>query len=146
MAEQQLQPVRLVRYFFPVQTVVANPEHKSDKPKEIHTKFSSNFNQADDAPDSYMAEVKLSLDEDKSVNPTYFFEISAFGFFEVVEDLDSDMAKALAYTNASQILIGSLREHLALLTSRGPWDMILQDIVSISVKPQIPKETEAHSD
>lgn len=66
--------------------------------------------------------VKAYLDDDKTLNVPYHFEIVCLGEFSVEDgNLDCIKTKAFYLRNAAGVLFASIREMLALMTSRSPY-------------------------
>lgn len=133
-------PLRLERYLFPVQEVRANPAHDPSKGLHgSHVRSDVHVAQVDEQPRRIVVEVSVCLDEAASDNPPYFFNITAFGVFIAEESATYDAAASLASLHGPQVLIGAIREHLALLTSRAPWGPFVLNIVPlhISTEPDV---------
>ena len=125
-------PLELKKYFFPVQTVKANPAHKvvpddnglvDESVNNVQVK--SNISKVVDRDDLYSVELTVKLDEEASKNPAYFFEITAFGIFEISRKASSEENKRQIATSGTEFLVGVTRERLASITSRGPWNQII---------------------
>jgi preprotein translocase subunit SecB len=126
-------PVILRKYIFPVQIVTASPEYDIGKKHDgSSTKLNRIFNAIKNEEGTYSLQIDLSLDKDKSVNPPYDFNFSVLGVFEISDkNLAEEQMKDLVLAYGSQILIGVLRERLALLTSTAPWGVFYLNFVAI---------------
>lgn len=130
---EPLFPLQLNNYFFTHQEVIANPEHKQGKKHESKMHFDVNavvskINEGD----SFSLEVTTAINNETSINPSYFIKISAFGIIDVTQDLDPEEIESLLKTSGSQILIGAIRERIVELTSRGPWQSTFIDFIQIN--------------
>ncbi len=68
----------------------------------------------------------------ESNNPAYFFEITAFGIFEVSGDNDDEQNRKLLATSSITLLVETTREQLTSLTSHGPWNQITLHLVEFT--------------
>lgn len=128
-------PLRLERYFFTRQEVLANPEHQQTGKKDGSAIQSDvNVFAVDERPGAYGVEVTLRLDEDASENAPYSFCIQAFAVFVQSAELPPDQALQLAASTGLNMLIGAMRERLADLTGRGPWGAFMLNLVVINTK------------
>lgn len=133
--------VQLDRYFFPHQEVVANPEHDPGGVRN-GSKISVHVGAAPIAGQSntYAVEVTLSLDDEKSINPPYRFTLHAFGIWTTTDDVPADSAPSMATATGVPILIGAAREHLAAMTSRGPWGPFILGPIPLQMVPADPAQ------
>jgi preprotein translocase subunit SecB len=122
-------PLRLERYFFPHQEVRANPAHERGGKLHNQVNVNAGVGAVEGRKGAFAIDLTISLDEDKSENPPYFFTINAFGILVAEGDSDIANAQELARLIGSQLLIGAARERLADLTARGPWGQFLLNLV-----------------
>lgn len=128
-------PLRLKEYSFPVQSVRANPEFRpQDERDGAKIAISFEFGKVDD-DDVWIADLKISTDETEGTNPPYFFEIQAFGIFEMETGADEQVVTTSGRIACFQVLAGAIREHIATLTSRAPWGVHFVNIIPIRIKP-----------
>jgi len=133
VTDREPHPVELVNYFFPEQTVRANPQHDPDAEISMSSQMEINFTHLPDTQARlYACELSIELNEDESNNPTYFYRVVAYGIFSVGDELEEEKVETFARTTAAQILIDVARERIAEITSRGPWDRVLITIASLS--------------
>lgn len=143
--------LELVRYFFPVQNVVAHPD-PSDEGRlalsEYELKADLNWTFDDDLG-RYKFTVLLvmrnhdELDEDEYGR--YNYELVVVGIFgyspengEPVEEEWIPLMEEHAKVIACQVLFGAMRERLAELTSRGPWGPLFLDTFNASEFVDLP--------
>jgi len=129
MTTQKPHPVELVNYFFPEQSVRANPRHQQDETCTMVSRMAVNLSPV--PGDLHACELTIELDEDASTNPTYFYRVVAYGVFSVSEDLEAEKIDDFIGQTSVQILAGVTRERVAELTSRGPWGPVLIKIGSV---------------
>lgn len=129
--------LRLENYFFPHQEVRANPTYdpRGDR-RGSHTNTAFAILPVEDRENAFAVEVQIALDEEKSINPPYFFTMHAFGVFSIDQEIETSAASPanIGGVQGAQILIGAIREHLATMTARGPWDVFLLAPVPIQVE------------
>ena len=119
-------PLQLDRYFFTDSTVRANPEHNPAGDRQgsrVSTAFQSQ--PVADRLGAYTVEMTVMLDETTSLNPPYFFSISAFAVILTPPTLDPAAAWTVVRGTGFNVLIGAIREHLATMTARGPWGLFV---------------------
>lgn len=114
--------LRLERYFFTDSTVRANPEHDPSGDRN-GSKILPSFSSLPiaDRPGAYIAELTIKLDEETSLNPPYFFSVSAFAVVVAPVNTEPGAAAVAVHGTCFNVLVGAIREHLAMITSRGPW-------------------------
>jgi preprotein translocase subunit SecB len=118
--------LKLKRYFFPVLSVIANPQFNPDA-RETHSKaevdVNGNFGQHGEDTSGFMAMINITVKppEEDAIIP-YEIELSAVGFFQVDEDTPDDYVQTRLPLDALGVLHSSSREMITMLTSRGPWD------------------------
>jgi hypothetical protein len=84
---------------------------------------------------AFAVDVGIDLDEEHSVNPPYFFSISAFAILVSDQDVPRELALTVANATGFTMLVGAIREHLASVTARGPWDQFLLGPVTFPQSP-----------
>lgn len=112
-------------YFFPQIYVEANSNHDpTDSVVNVFT-FEEDLNRKDDEKRFTMS-LTVRSDAESSENPQYTFFVSSFGSFTLPEECgDIDEAIEVGSIVARRILMGAVREQIATLTSRGPWDTVI---------------------
>ncbi len=119
-------PLQLDRYFFTHSTVRANPEHNPAGDRQGSRVIPTFLSQPlAERPGAYTVEMTVVLDETTSVNPPYFFSISAFAVIVTPPTLDPAAAGTAVRGTGFNVLVGAIREHLATLTARGPWGLFV---------------------
>lgn len=130
--------LQLNQYYFPHQEVRANPAHDPSGFKNgAVVNFALNAGILSANTHQHYVEIIAEVDESASTNPAYFFKIQAFGLFTTDDSLTQDEAKALVAAHGSQVLIGSIRDHLVSLTSRGPWGSIYLNVITLHMQPKM---------
>ena len=130
-------PLRLENYFFPHQEVRANPTYDPRGDCHgSHTNTACAVLPVEGRENTFAIEVQIALDEEKSINPPYFFTMHVFGVFSIDEEIQASAASRvnIGVVQEVQILIGAIREHLANMTARGPWNVFLLAPVPIQVE------------
>lgn len=130
--------LQLNQYYFPHQEVRANPAHDPSGIKNgAVVSFALNAGLSPTDNHQHFVEIVAEVDESASTNPAYFFKIQAFGLFTTDDGLTQDEAKALVAAYGSQVLVGSIRDHLVSLTSRGPWGSFYLNVITLHVQPKV---------
>lgn len=129
-------PLRLKELFFPKVAVAArvpaNPESVSREIEidDLDIRFGLDINKDGNQAS---AGLKIISKADSADNASFYdIEIEAFANFEVhaLEHQDA-MAVYLRKFAAAAALIGAAREQVALMTSRGPWGVVMLPIISM---------------
>lgn len=123
-------PLRLERYFFPVQQVEANPKYDPQAVQKHGTTMDFKISPLIGRADAYGAELNLSSDP-ASENPSYTFNLTAFAVLRVEESTPEPQRSTMAGQIGVQMLVGVARERLAELTARGPWPTVMLDVVPL---------------
>jgi preprotein translocase subunit SecB len=131
-------PLRLDRYFFTEQEVKANPGFIHDQGTPVLMDFfcKTEYSKLDNGDRSYGIVASVSLNQEGSQNPPYFFSISAFGIVVAREDLEAGDIESMIEMSGAQMLLGAIRERLAEMTGRGPWGAINLDFVPLPLTKQ----------
>ena len=135
--------VRVSQYFFPETHVVALAAH--DPSGERHGSCVNLEHRIDDIEGDQLqhgVSVTLTSNDEKGVNPPYQFKIEAYGLFMPVSEETDELIQAYHdnfETVAVQILMGAIREHLASITSRGPWTTFIASVATIN-QETVPEE------
>jgi len=79
-----------------------------------------------------IAEVTISTDIEKSVNPPYMYEMTAFGVFAPTEK-GAETSKS-AIQQSAQLLIGVIRQQIMAITSTMPWGSFYQGFVIVDTE------------
>jgi preprotein translocase subunit SecB len=89
---------------------------------EVETQVS--MGQAEDNPERWQVMVELSiLPNDQKPGP-YGVEMRIHGYFRLPPDIPEEQAQHLLGITGASILYSAAREHLLLVTGRGPWGPI----------------------
>lgn len=113
--------LQLEALHYPIQEVRANPLY--DPQGAMNGSLSSlDIKQfkIEGRDDAISVEVTVSSDEENSVNHPYSYRLQGFCIITTGEAIKEDESPAFI-TTAITIMIGAIREHLASMTSRGPW-------------------------
>lgn len=127
-------PLRLERYFFTEQQVIANPDYEITDIKRIDFLVDASANRIEGQTGKYGISAKVELNQEKSSNAPYFFTITAFGIIAIKDGIETLVAEPHIETSGAQLLIGVIRERLAEMTARGPWGTLHLDFVPIIIK------------
>ena len=60
----------------------------------------------------------------------YSGKVNLIGYFSLTDSVKDEMKEKLLMTNGMSLLYGAAREHVASITSRGPWDSFYLPCVS----------------
>lgn len=110
----------LVRTFFSDFSVSANPEfemedgYESCYLPEVHCIQRENGR--------YVVQLSITNDTKEEYECAYNYQVQAFAYLQIVDEAlygEDHRESATAY--GVQVLFGSIREQLTLMTSRGPW-------------------------
>lgn len=124
----------LENLFFPHQEVRANNGHQAQGSRDgSQVTFEHGMEKIAGRENAFGLQLVVRLDEEKSVNPPYFFTIAAYGVFAVNPDneLSEDKIQELLMSTGMPVLVGAVRERLADLTARAPWGVFNLNIVSV---------------
>lgn len=118
-------PLRLEEYYYTVQEVKANPSWRpTEEPWPLPDVVLFNSDVNEDGTLYLQVILQAESEEDKL---PYEVRLAVFGIFrydepDVAEDETSNDRRLRAAINSgAQLLIGALRERLALLTAQSPW-------------------------
>ena len=124
-------PVKIDRYFFVHQEVVAHPTHDQTKPHTHSNSLNVNINTEQLGPQVVVAECEVYSNDEESENPRYSYRMVAIGYFPVIEEEQPNIGTedfVRKVTNlATQCLAGAMRERLCDMTARGPWGPLMMD-------------------
>ena len=128
--------VKVVQYFFPESSVKARQDHDPNGISNgTKQKLSLNINEIPSENNMHGVMVRLSSIDDESENLPYSYSIETYGIFEPndksTDDLIQDYKSNIKVVSL-QILVGAIREHLASITSRGPWATFIAGAVNLS--------------
>jgi preprotein translocase subunit SecB len=126
-------PVLLKKFFYPIQVVKALSNHDKSGPNDkTQTIFKRDIKKIPEEDGTYAVEIELSVDLEESINPPYDFNINCVGVFSVNQGNFNDKEiESLAYITGTQILIGAVRERLAMLTHSSPWGTFNVNVMAI---------------
>jgi len=131
-------PLRLDSYFFTHQEVIANIDHEQDSKKmPIHLDFIVNgtANRMAGHESKYAITAHVEINKETSHNLSYFFAITAFGIVSIKDGMQGHPGiESIIETSGVHLLFGAIRERLADLTARGPWQSIQLDFIPLTVK------------
>ena len=119
---------------FPALHVEANSAYDSSKPIGEAT-FDLGCTYNFDPEDSTLhASVFMENDLDEELNLEYKFNIHIYSVFSISENYDSlsDKTRKKVTTDVAGLLLGSIREMLVTLTSRGPWGAYILPFLDIN--------------
>lgn len=139
MPKINIDDIQLVNYFLPAIEVAAIPSHAPNE--ETMTIFSINaqIEEMEDERD-FAINVEVRTDMEESSNPPYKFRLFGVAFFHITcEEFDRDNAREACYKIGHQVVFGALREQLATITSRGPWQAVQLRVVPA---PELETETD----
>ncbi len=127
---------RLLGMVFTHQLVIANREHDPEQPHSSGTHVEFEVDKSATDPRIVTVEVTVSSDEESSENPPYEYDVRAFTMVgypdsdeeSPLEEADVKRAGVIGYRAA----IGSIREHIASMTSRAPWSVFFVGITDIN--------------
>ncbi|MGZ4956679.1 MAG: hypothetical protein ACXWFG_15890 [Methylobacter sp.] len=131
-------PLRLDRYFFTNQEVVANPDFIQDdesNPTQLELIVEGHASRLEDHGQRYGITARVGVNQNDSKNVPYFFTIMAFGIISIKDDtLGQATIEGIIETSGIQLILGAIRERLADMTARGPWELMLLDFIPITIK------------
>jgi len=90
--------------------------------------ISFDIEQSPENKETWNAFLSIESNIDKSENPPYSFKLEAMGLFTCSADVDEKAFRG----NAFQMLGGSMRERLSMLTAAGPWPAFLLGAMPMS--------------
>lgn len=100
--------------------LVANPDFNNELQDKTTYNSSADCNKNQDG--LYIVRLSVTSELADKSNWAYQYDIQAFAYLKLLDDKLSDndqRLEALAY--GVQVLFGALREHLHIMTWRGPW-------------------------
>lgn len=114
--------------------VIAHADHDPEQPSYGSTQVGYQIDRSDSHSGVVTMEMNVSSDKDDSKNAPYEYDVRAFAMLAYLDDTtdpldDNDLKRAgvVGY----QAAIGAIREHIASMTARGPWDTFFLRIVDI---------------
>ncbi|MCV4341076.1 hypothetical protein [Pseudomonas capsici] len=120
MADFSARPVWMI---FPKISIEANPEHAPEK-EIISGEFGiSNTFDYDEKEQELHANISFKSEDHPHYNPEYNIHLNLYAVFKLSKnfhEISTPNAKELTLDIANALL-GSLREMVTMLTSRGPW-------------------------
>ena len=132
---QRVAPDNLVMtsFFFSSQGIVANPSHNPADTFNQTCEFDGSCAERETENQYVIAMTCTCKDSFDDSNVPYNYNVEVIGFFEY-EGLESDRDHVLKSVGAigCQVLAGPIRERIASLTSRGPWDATSFGVVNVS--------------
>jgi preprotein translocase subunit SecB len=132
-------PLRLEEYFFPHQSVDANPGHNPEAENDVALDIRVNVAQLETGDNAYGVSLAVSVAEEQSDNPPYNFSIQVFAVLSANGEVGYETARSFAESSVVPMLIAAVREHLASLTARGPWGPYFMKLLSIKPTTEEPE-------
>lgn len=130
-------PLRLERYFFTHQEVIANPDFiqgDESNPSCTELTIEGHASRLADHGHRYGITARVSINQDESQNTPYFFSIMAFGIISIKDDSYGQAAiENTIETSGIQLILGVIRERLADMTARGPWELMPLDFIPLKI-------------
>jgi len=126
-------PIFLERIFYPNQVVRALPNYDKNGDKFSNsTSLSRSIDVIKSEENKFALKLDIQLDLEKSLNPAYEIQLTAVGVFKVNDQSLSDTEmKRFVFDSGTTVLIGALRERIAMLTHSGPWGVFNINIIQI---------------
>jgi len=145
MDRLKVDEINLERYFFPVVEITANAEHSPGE--ETMTFFAVNTNVVEIEESNRLAvDIDVRSSQEESTNPPYNFKVSGIAFFNIViDEYDPENAKDACYVMGHQVLFGAIREQIAAITGRGPWNAIQLRVVPAPVRNPVEETSQEES-
>lgn len=125
--------------FFPVLEVRMLSNHNSSGTRSgTLLKFGRQVQKLDNQPGKWALAMSVATDDEKSTNPPYKFLIEAHAIISFTgTPLEGDEALRFIETQGAPMLMGSIRERLAEMTSRNPWGRFMINGVPLSEPVQV---------
>lgn len=119
-------PLKLTQYFFPVSVFNFIPVKSKDEKWTLAPSFqiSTTISKNKDHPEIFEVRVGVNCPEDAPDGKKYnlSFKVEALGFFvNTSKEEETEQIRQIIQLNASAILIGAIREHIASVTSKSPF-------------------------
>jgi hypothetical protein len=132
-------PLRLRELFFPQVSVKAlTPSTPENAPRELDLdnldiSFGFDFHTSGKAVNAGVGIIsQTSSAEASEQSSLYEVHVEVFATFDVVSPEHKDpLAAYLRKVAAASALIGAAREQIALMTSRGPWGVVMLPMISM---------------
>jgi hypothetical protein len=132
-------PLRLKELFFPQVSVKAlTPATPEKAPRELDLdnldiSFGFDFDTSGNAVNAGVGIITQSSSTEASEQISlYEVHVEVFATFDVVSPEHKDpLAAYLRKVAAASALIGAAREQIALMTSRGPWGVVMLPMISM---------------
>jgi hypothetical protein len=124
---------------FPILEMRTNVKH-DPKGERAGTQLMINqqLQKLDGADSRYGLAVSVSTDNNASVNPPYLFMVEAYTIIRVEESkLDAEAEARQVRANGMSMLMGAIRERIAEMTARAPWDRFLINPTLLAEAEQI---------
>ena len=146
MSDKAKLPVSLQSYFFTESNVKSLESHQPDG-NRTGTKTTCNTKYTiakpdDSAPPTVIVEVTIKSDDESSINAPYSFNITAFGMFS--PENETAAHSNAAKHNATQLLIGAIRHHLASTTSCMPWGPFHHGFIIVDTEQKESRQDVSH--
>lgn len=101
--------------------VEANPAHRPEGENRLRSRAQVVVAQAEDRPDVWQVSLDLRVVPDESQPGPYRVELLMHGFFRLPVDAPKEEATRLLGITGASILYSAAREHILMVTGRGPW-------------------------
>jgi preprotein translocase subunit SecB len=136
----KISPLRLKGYWLTEVSIRTNPSYNIEgelaNSPDVQLKGEVTRARRDDDAREWKVDLRISLSEAEKPLP-YQVTIGATGIFEVLPGFPDDVLERLVAVNAPAVLFGSMREIVAQITSRGPYDqLILPSVTFIDERPR----------
>lgn len=108
----------------------------TEAPQKFASRISSGA--AEDDPLRFQVTLAVSFgpEDRERGKSSYRGELEAVGMFKIAEQVPEDQRARTVVVSGCTLLFGMIREHLALLTARGPWPMfVLPTVTFQDLKP-----------
>ncbi len=125
--------ISLERYFYPAQIVRARPEYDKNGDKNNNaTHINRSIECLPGEGNRFALQIDIENDLENSVNPPYEFQLTVVGLFNIIDGSFSDEEKKQQVLNTgTELLIGALRERIAMLTHSAPWGVFNINVLDI---------------
>lgn len=114
--------LELQHSFFPEVSVMANPKYDASG-RNDGTTLSATFNMGPTDKDHTVAyaQLRISTVDGECDNEPYRINVTAFALLKNIDDSPVDCTDPNIRRTAVQVLVGSARELISIITSRGPY-------------------------
>jgi len=135
-------PINLNSVFFTEVKISANPAAKGDDLYNINLEIKPFLSASSEDKREWGIVLAVEFTSKEGVVAPYVGEVEAFGNFSVVEGWPESEIEKLVYINGCGILYASMREMVAIITSRGFFDTLSLPSCSFAEMYKDKKENE----